>query len=62
MIDSPQEDLAVPETDYTFARLIRAQADGDFLALKRRKRRVIRIDLGANWMEGISRLREALLS
>ncbi len=62
LIDSPQEDLAVPETDYTFGRLIRAQADGDFLALKRCKRRVIRIDLGANWMEGISRLAEALLS
>ena len=30
MVDEPSDDLAVPETNYTFGQLIRAQALGDF--------------------------------
>jgi transaldolase/glucose-6-phosphate isomerase len=37
--------LAVPETDLTFGRLIRAQALGDYQALVQRGRRVLRVDL-----------------
>ncbi|HEX2385287.1 MAG TPA: bifunctional transaldolase/phosoglucose isomerase [Candidatus Binatia bacterium] len=58
IIDEPAEDLPVPETDYTFGALIRAQALGDFTALKQRKRRVLRINLGADSESGLKRLLE----
>jgi transaldolase/glucose-6-phosphate isomerase len=46
MVDRPASDLPVPESSYTFGQLIRAQADGDAMALEQRGRRVLRIDLG----------------
>ncbi len=46
VVDRPRRDLPVPETDFTFAQLIQAQADGDYRALIERGRRVLRIDLG----------------
>ena len=58
IVDEPAEDLPVPETDYTFGALIRAQALGDFTALKQRKRRVLRINLGADSESGLKRLLE----
>jgi transaldolase / glucose-6-phosphate isomerase len=58
IVDEPAEDLPVPETDYTFGALIRAQALGDFTALKQRKRRVLRINLGADSENGLKRLLE----
>jgi hypothetical protein len=39
------EDVAIPGVDYGFAALERAQADGDLLALRDRKRRVGRVHL-----------------
>jgi transaldolase / glucose-6-phosphate isomerase len=45
-VDEPACDLAVPETDFTFGKLIRAQAMGDALALRDTGRRVLRINLG----------------
>ncbi len=36
LVDEPAHDLPVPETDYTFGTLIRAQADGDRAALEQR--------------------------
>ncbi len=45
LVDEPGTDLAVPETDFTFGALIRAQALGDFQALRRRGRRVLRVNL-----------------
>jgi transaldolase/glucose-6-phosphate isomerase len=45
LVDEPARDLAVPETDLTFGRLIRAQALGDYQALVQRGRRVLRVDL-----------------
>src|SRR5579864_329363 len=47
-VDEPKNDVAVPETNYTFGQLIRAQALGDYQALKQRGRRVLRINLGQN--------------
>ena len=41
IVDQPAQDLAVPETDYTFDALIQAQALGDFTALKQRRRRAL---------------------
>ena len=60
LVDNPKEDLAVPETEYTFGALIQAQALGDFLALKQRDRRVLRINLGSDVTGGLNRLAEVL--
>lgn len=62
IVDEPQDDLAVPETDYTFGALIRAQAVGDYLALKQRGRRVLRVGLGRNVAQGLARVLEVLPS
>jgi hypothetical protein len=59
-VDEPEQDLAVPETDYTFGALIRAQALGDLAALRRRGRRVARVQLGADVTGGLARVTEAL--
>jgi len=62
LIDEAGPDLAVPETDFTFGTLIKAQALGDYRALKQRGRRVLRIDLKANPAAGIGRLEKWLLA
>ena len=48
LTDKPAEDLPVPEKSFTFGSLIRAQAEGDYQALKNLGRRIIRINLGDN--------------
>ncbi len=53
LVDAVKDDLPVPETDYTFGRLVRAQALGDFAALSQRGRRVIRVNVGADAAAGI---------
>ncbi|MFQ5695406.1 MAG: bifunctional transaldolase/phosoglucose isomerase, partial [Terriglobia bacterium] len=60
LVDEPAEDLPVPETDYSFAALIRAQAQGDLQALAQRGRRVLRVNLGREVAGGLRHLREAL--
>lgn len=60
LVDEPEPDLPVPETDFTFAALIRAQADGDRKALEQRGRRVMRLNLGRDIPGGLARLQEAL--
>ncbi|MES1241678.1 MAG: hypothetical protein ABUT39_08660 [Acidobacteriota bacterium] len=60
LVDEPAHDLPVPETDYTFGELIRAQADGDRKALEQRGRRVMRVNLAGDLDGGLARLREAL--
>jgi len=50
----------VPETDYDFGSLIRAQADGDRQALEQRGRKVLRLQLGRDPRRGLERLGEAL--
>jgi transaldolase/glucose-6-phosphate isomerase len=59
LVDEISEDLPVPETDYTFGELIRAQALGDYQALKQRERKVLRVQLGKDAMAGIEQLRNA---
>ncbi|MCZ6462663.1 MAG: glucose-6-phosphate isomerase, partial [Actinobacteria bacterium] len=46
VVDHPRADLAVPETDYTFAGLIAAQSFGDQAALSDRDRPVAMVVLG----------------
>lgn len=60
IIDQPTDNLSVPETNYTFDALIQAQAWGDFTALKQRRRRVLRVDLGSADAAGLNLLTEAV--
>jgi transaldolase/glucose-6-phosphate isomerase len=60
IVDEPGIDLAVPETDYTFGRLIAAQSVGDYRAMHQRNRRVLRVNLGSNREEGLAALQVAL--
>jgi len=52
----------VPETNYTFDALIQAQALGDLAALKQRRRRVLRVNLGGETLGGLDRLAQAVRS
>ncbi len=52
-VDEPSDPLPVPETDYSFGQLIRAQALGDFQALTQRGRRVLRVNLGKDAAGGL---------
>ncbi|MDE3136780.1 MAG: bifunctional transaldolase/phosoglucose isomerase [Acidobacteriota bacterium] len=56
LIDDAAPDLEVPETDYTFGALIRAQALGDWQALTQRGRRVLRVHLGGDVAGALRRL------
>jgi transaldolase/glucose-6-phosphate isomerase len=60
LVDEPGEDLAVPETSYTYGTLIRAQADGDRQAMEQRGRRVLRVDLGGDAAGGLAALAGAI--
>ncbi len=54
------DSLPVPETDYAFDDLIVAQAAGDRLALHRKGRRVLRVDLGPDVDKGLRALNEVI--
>jgi transaldolase/glucose-6-phosphate isomerase len=58
LVDQAATDVAVPETNYTFGQLIRAQAQGDWQALTQRGRRVVRVQLGTNAQSGLAQLLE----
>ena len=60
IIDEPAFDLAVPETDYSFGRLIKAQAWGDYLALKQKKRRVLRLNFKNDINKGLAILEDLI--
>ncbi|MCS6797300.1 MAG: bifunctional transaldolase/phosoglucose isomerase [Myxococcota bacterium] len=56
LVDEPAASVPVPETSYDLRRLLRAQADGDALALRSRGRRLLRVNLGAAPDAGLQRL------
>jgi transaldolase/glucose-6-phosphate isomerase len=58
IVDQPNDNLHVPETNYTFDALIQAQALGDFTALKQRRRRALRVNLGIEAEAGLRLLAE----
>jgi hypothetical protein len=60
IVDRPADNLAVPETNYTFDALIQAQALGDLAALRQRRRRVLRVNLGGEILAGLDLLAQAL--
>jgi len=60
LVDEPEFDLPVPETNFSFGKLIRAQSMGDYQALKQRGRRVLRINLRKDVVGGLERLVELM--
>ncbi|MBS3819494.1 hypothetical protein KGY73_08340 [bacterium] len=60
VIDTPSKDFPVPETDYSLRELIQAQSEGDFKALQQRKRRVLRVNLNQQVLEGLQKLRDLI--
>jgi transaldolase/glucose-6-phosphate isomerase len=60
IVDRPADNLPVPETNYTFDALIQAQALGDFTALKQRRRRILRVNLGNDTAGGLNLLADSL--
>jgi len=56
------KNIAIPEEDYGFAVLQRAQAMGDFQALNQKGRRVIRIHLGSSVDRGLKLILDMLNS
>jgi transaldolase/glucose-6-phosphate isomerase len=58
-VDEPAADLPVPETDFTFGRLIRAQSAGDAAALGKANRRVLRINLGRDAVKTLKKISAA---
>lgn len=60
LIDEVGDDVPVPELGFTFGDLLQAQAAGDAAALIERGRRVLRVQVGRNAVEGIERLAKEL--
>ncbi|MEE9298458.1 MAG: glucose-6-phosphate isomerase [Acidimicrobiia bacterium] len=60
IVDHASPEIPVPGTDYSFARLIQAQADGDHRALQGAGRTVTRVCLGDDVPAGLKALEEAL--
>jgi transaldolase/glucose-6-phosphate isomerase len=60
IVDRPQEDIDVPETDFTFGELITAQSYGDQAALADRGRPVGMINLGEAGAANLPRLKDAI--
>ncbi len=60
VVDEPREDLSVPESDFSFGSFVRAQAIGDFRALRERGRRVLRVSVGGDAARGLARLEESI--
>jgi transaldolase/glucose-6-phosphate isomerase len=58
IVDEPNMELPVPETDYSFKNLIKAQAVGDYSALKQRGRRILRVNLKSDVSSGLRKLSE----
>ena len=60
LVDEPDTDLPVPEMTYSFGAIIRAQALGDFQALRQRGRRVLQVSMGNDVPAGLRELLAAL--
>jgi hypothetical protein len=60
LVAQDHEDVAIPDTPYTFSVLKAAQALGDLQALEEHRRRVIRVQLGARIADGLGELRQAV--
>jgi transaldolase / glucose-6-phosphate isomerase len=56
LVDEPKEDAEIPEADYSFGRLIRAQADGDLMTLRGHDRPAERVRLKGDPAEAVREL------
>lgn len=56
IVDTPGANLVVPETDFTFDRLLEGQTAGDYQALVNRNRRVLRVNVGDDPGRGLQAL------
>lgn len=62
LVDDSLEDIDIPETQYSFRTLIKAQSLGDFHALKQKGRRIIRINLGKVPLKGLDAIAKTFCS
>jgi transaldolase/glucose-6-phosphate isomerase len=62
LVDDPKESCEIPDAHLSFGQIIQAQANGDYLALLERKRRILRIDLQDNVIEGLDLLENLVMS
>jgi len=62
LVDEPAPDTAVPETEFTFGRLVIGQAEGDYRALEERGQTVLRVQLGGQWEAGLDTLLDTVSS
>ena len=53
-------DVSIPGSPYSFGTFIRAQAIGDVRSLQGHGRRVVRVHLGADYVQGLAALAQAL--
>lgn len=60
IVDSSMDDVQIPGTEHSFGELTNAEALGDYVVLRDRGRRVLRIDLDGQGAEGIARIRDLL--
>ena len=60
IVDHPRLDVQVPGAGYGFAKLISAQAEGDYFALREAGRRVVRLSVGSDRLGGLQALAEDL--
>jgi transaldolase/glucose-6-phosphate isomerase len=60
IVDEPADDIPIPDAGHSFGDLVRAQALGDAVALVRRGRRVVRVDLGRGGGEGLMKILDAV--
>ena len=60
VVDDPCSEVQVPGTEYDFARLIAAQAEGDYLALRRAGRKALRVTLGSDRSGGLEAIVKSL--
>jgi transaldolase/glucose-6-phosphate isomerase len=58
--DEPEEDVELPGRPYGFRTMLRAQELGDFQALARRGRKILRIGLGSDAVAGLKALAAAV--
>jgi transaldolase/glucose-6-phosphate isomerase len=62
LVDEPTPDAAVPETDFSFGKLVVGQAEGDYRALESRRQRVLRVQLGSESVAGLDTLLDSVSS
>ncbi len=60
LVDDPEAKLPVPETHYSFKDFLHAQAMGDFQALSKTGRNILRINLQNDKMSGIENLKKSI--